>query len=991
MEQDGDLRVENGSLLVYGSAILSSVPDNIVLTADAKSKLENGAFLGFRSSVSSDSHIVPIGVFNGLRFMCCFRFKLWWMTQRMGSSGSEIPLETQFLLVESRASSSSGDGMDWDSRNDTVYTVFLPLLEGSFRTSLQGNTNNEIELCVASGDPASRTSEGLHSVYLHTGPDPFEVISEAIRAVEVHMQSFTRRVKKKMPGILDYFGWCTWDAFYTDVTADGVMQGLKSLAEGGAPARFLIIDDGWQSVAADKPVNSTVTEGTQYSSRLKAIKENEKFLKDGKSFGLHHIVPNVKDIFKVKFVYVWHALAGYWGGVQPDGEGMEEYGSVVTYPVHTPGVLENQPDMAIDSLTINGLGLVNPKKVAKFFDELHNYLRTAGVDGVKVDAQSILETLGAGFGGRVSITKQFHQALEDSIAKNFPDNGCIACMSHNTDSIYSSNQTAVVRASDDFWPRDPASHTIHIASVAYNTLFLGEFMQPDWDMFQSLHPAAEYHAAARAVGGCSVYVSDKPGYHNFDLLRKIVLPDGTVLRAQLPGRPTLDSLFSDPARDGVSLLKIWNMNLFGGVIGAFNCQGAGWCKINKKNSIHETAPMAVTGSVSATDVHFLAKVAEDDWKGDCILYSHRGEELTRLPRGATIPLTLKALEFEIFTVSPLKSLAPGMFFAPIGLINMFNSGGAIDSLAYEVLDHDLLSMYNTTGEPEPIEGLNENMTWSKDLSHPSPSSNTEVPLALVRMKIKGCGVFGAYSSKLPRLVYVNCENTEFSYDFRSGLLKFILPVAETGDSWDVIIEKVFESTAAAPVEMASIVNSASLSSVQCICNHSLRIQNGAGAAPAVAAFPISSGKARVVCAVREAGESQSGDFSRREAVLSGVTALIGGMSVVPAAFAGFEEDYKKETQAVIDQVKGTLTLEKTDPKKTDAVAALRQSSNDWVAKYRREKAVAGRPSFSNMYSVLNAISGHYISFGPNVAIPGKRKDRIFEEIGVAEKALSRGR
>ena len=40
-----------------------------------------------------------------------------------------------------------------------------------------------------------------------------------------------------------------------------------------------------------------------------------------------------------------------------------------------------------------------------------------------------------------------------------------------------------MRASDDFWPRDPASHTIHIASVAYNTVFLGEFMQPDWDMF----------------------------------------------------------------------------------------------------------------------------------------------------------------------------------------------------------------------------------------------------------------------------------------------------------------------------------------------------------------------------------------------------------------------------------------------------------------------------------------------------------------------------
>lgn len=48
---------------------------------------------------------------------------------------------------------------------------------------------------------------------------------------------------------------------------------------------------------------------------------------------------------------------------------------------------------------------------------------------------------------------------------------------------------------------------------------------------------------------CCFY-SDKPGNHNFELLKKLVLPDGWVLRAQLPGRPTRDSLFNDPARDG---------------------------------------------------------------------------------------------------------------------------------------------------------------------------------------------------------------------------------------------------------------------------------------------------------------------------------------------------------------------------------------------------------------------------------------------------------
>lgn len=50
---------------------------------------------------------------------------------------------------------------------------------------------------------------------------------------------------------------------------------------------------------------------------------------------------------------------------------------------------------------------------------------------------------------------------------------------------------------------------------------------------------------------CVLNDSDAPGKHNFDVLRKLVLPDGSILRARLPGRPTKDSLFTDPSRDGV--------------------------------------------------------------------------------------------------------------------------------------------------------------------------------------------------------------------------------------------------------------------------------------------------------------------------------------------------------------------------------------------------------------------------------------------------------
>ncbi len=74
---------------------------------------------------------------RGIRFMCCFRFKLWWMTQRMGSSGNEVPYETQFMLLEGPSSD--------------MYTVVLPIIEGPFRASLQGSDNNELALCLESG------------------------------------------------------------------------------------------------------------------------------------------------------------------------------------------------------------------------------------------------------------------------------------------------------------------------------------------------------------------------------------------------------------------------------------------------------------------------------------------------------------------------------------------------------------------------------------------------------------------------------------------------------------------------------------------------------------------------------------------------------------------------------------------------------------------------------------------------------------------------
>ncbi|KAF0907097.1 hypothetical protein E2562_014698 [Oryza meyeriana var. granulata] len=740
------ITVSDGRLAVRGRTVLTGVPDNVSAAHASGAGLVDGAFVGGAAGEAKSLHVFTFGTLRDCRFMCLFRFKLWWMTQRMGSSGRDVPLETQFMLIEVPAS--AGDGHDGAS--EPVYVVMLPLLEGQFRAALQGNDNDELQICIESGDKAVQTEQGVNMVYIHAGTNPFDTITQAVKAVERHMQTFHHRDKKKMPSFLDWFGWCTWDAFYTDVTADGVKQGLRSLAKGGAPPRFLIVDDGWQQIGTEDDKDDddhpavAVQEGAQFASRLTGIKENVKFQNkkeerggDGETPGLKLLVEEVKEEHGVRQVYVWHAMAGYWGGVTP---AMERYEAAVAYPVQSPGVTGNQPDIVMDSLSVLGLGLVHPRKVFAFYDELHAYLATCGVDGVKVDVQNIIETLGAGHGGRVALTRAYHRALEASVARSFPDNGCISCMCHNTDMLYSARQTAVVRASDDFYPRDPASHTVHVASVAYNTVFLGEFMQPDWDMFHSLHPAAEYHGAARAIGGCPIYVSDKPGNHNFELLRKLVLPDGSVLRARLPGRPTRDCLFSDPARDGASLLKIWNLNKCGGVVGVFNCQGAGWCRVAKKTRVHDAAPGTLTGTVRADDVDAIVQVAGEGggWDGEAVVYAHRAGELIRLPRGAALPVTLGALEYEVFHVCPVRAItAAGVSFAPVGLLGMFNAGGAVEECA--VVSDDT---------------------------------------AVVALRVRGCGRFGAYFSRRPARCALDGADVEFTYDDDTGLVAVELPVPE---------------------------------------------------------------------------------------------------------------------------------------------------------------------------------------------------------------------
>jgi raffinose synthase len=610
------MNLVSSSLVSGERLLLAELDPGLSVEADPSGV---GIFLRAQAARSASRLMFSAGKVPGLRrYTVCHRYEPYWMKPAAGTQLADIPAETQFLLAELAAGG---------------WLLLIPLLEEPFRFSLRGHSEKRLELLGETGDPHLGGTGGL-ALFVAVAEDPFELCALGARAVAARLGSACRlRSEKSPPDFVDQFGWCTWDAFYQEVGAEKLRAGLATFRAAGVPPRFVILDDGWQSVRA-------LPTGEQ---RLTSFRANEKFNHD-----LSPCISEAKREFGVQTFLVWHALNGYWGGV--DAEALPGYAVVEQPRRFGEGILTHVPRFNEDWW--GGLvGLVTEASVERFFDDYHRSLAEQGVDGVKVDNQAVLEALGARQGGRVRLTRVYRQALEQSVMRHFQGR-LINCMANAQETYYGSPHSTLTRTSIDFFPRRPESHSAHLYANAHVGLWFGQFMLPDWDMFQSGHEWGAFHAAGRALSGGPVYVSDKPGEHDAALLRKLVCSDGSVLRADGPGLPTAKTLCVDPTHERVPL-EIWNRSGAAGLIGVFHALYAGG---------HAEV---VSGVVRVADVPGLAGE-----RFAC--YALQAEQLSELDATATRAFSLAEREFEIFWLVPIEQ-----GFAALGLADKFNGPGAL--------------------------------------------------------------------------------------------------------------------------------------------------------------------------------------------------------------------------------------------------------------------------------------------------------------------------
>lgn len=124
---------------------------------------------------------------------------------------------------------------------------------------------------------------------------------------------------------------------------------------------------------------------------------------------------------------------------------------------------------------------------------------------------------------------------------------------------------------------------------------------------------------------------------------------------------------------------------YGGVIGAFNCQGAGWDPKEKRIRGYPQCYNPVSGWVHASDIEWDQKkeAAHMGEAEEYVVYLNQAEELLQVThKSDAIPMTIQPSSFEIFSFVPVRKLRNNVKFAPVGLTNMFNSGGTIQDLEY---------------------------------------------------------------------------------------------------------------------------------------------------------------------------------------------------------------------------------------------------------------------------------------------------------------------
>lgn len=247
-------------------------------------------------------------------------------------------------------------------------------------------------------------------------------------------------------------------------------------------------------------------------------------------------------------------------------------------------------------------------------------------------------------------------------------------MGLNLSAVHSNGRGVVTRVSDDHaYPgveEDAPAVARHIWHCAANSLWLGPFFCCDWDMFRTSEWHAGIHAAARAVSGGPVYVSDSAEKLDLGVLSPLLLPDssGRIVPCADAGRPAGRHAFVDPTTSREAWLVV-------------NRTAAGWIAV--AFGLCPTGGELLRATLLPGD---LEDGGSTPGELACLQVDLAGPGHAAAFTSAGWDVAVHHMHFAVLALAPVLDLGGGRRLAVLGLRGVWNATGTLAEAAEAAKD-----------------------------------------------------------------------------------------------------------------------------------------------------------------------------------------------------------------------------------------------------------------------------------------------------------------
>jgi hypothetical protein len=325
------------------------------------------------------------------------------------------------------------------------------------------------------------------------------------------------RYQKEYPEVFRYLGWCSWEEYDMRISENSIRKDIEALKASPVPVRYVLIDDGHLKYEGTLDWNK----GRQ--EKLSSFRPGDNFPN-----GFRPLTALKDD--KIKWMGLWHNFNGSWKGYAQKNDFGERINSHLRLVKSTDTALPTR----------------DPASIRTVFEALLLPPSREGMDFLKIDVQTMHLSM---LRGSENAARQAYLSsrLVDEIGKNYYHNTIINCMAINNIVMLNAKYTPVTRLSIDYKLGELFMAKEHLLQSYQNSVWLGQTVWGDHDMFHSTDPVCgRVMALSKAISGGPVYLSDAPQKIDHQVVKPLCYGDGRLIRPLAPAGTLQRSVFCSP-------------------------------------------------------------------------------------------------------------------------------------------------------------------------------------------------------------------------------------------------------------------------------------------------------------------------------------------------------------------------------------------------------------------------------------------------------------